>query len=65
MKDNVSTKDFSALSGAEVVRYNNSGEYRIWNHAKAVDLNYGGRIRGNMHYKEDKWNVQINPINIV
>ena len=65
LKDNVSTKDFSALSGAEVVRYNNSGEYRIWNHAKAIDLNYGGRIRGNMHYKEDKWNVQINPINIV
>lgn len=65
LKDNISTKDFSALSGAEVVRYSNSGEYRIWNHAKAVDLNYGGRIRGNMQYKEDKWNVQINPLNIV
>ena len=65
LKDNVSTKDFSALSGAEIVRYSNSGEYRIWNHAKAIDLNQGGRMRGNMHYKEDKWNVQINPLNIV
>lgn len=65
LKDNVSTKDFSALAGAEIVRYSNSGEYRIWNHAKAIDLNQGGRMRGNMHYKEDKWNVQINPLNIV
>ena len=24
-----------------------------------------GRLRGNMQYKEDKWYVQINPLNIV
>lgn len=60
------SKDYSKLSGAEIVRYENLNEYRIWNHAKAVDVNSpGGRIRGNMQYKEDKWNVQINPINIV
>ena len=59
------TKDFSALSGAEIVRYKNLDEYRIWNHAKAVDLNTETRLRGNMQYKEDKWNIQINPINFV
>lgn len=59
-------KDYSKLSGAEIVRYENLNEYRIWNHAKAVDVNDpGGRMRGNMQYKEDKWDVQINPINIV
>lgn len=65
LKDNIPTKDFSALSGAEIVRYENLDEYRIWNHAKAIDLNSGGRLRGNMQYKEDKWNVQINPLNLV
>lgn len=59
-------KNFSALAGGEIVRYKNSDEYRIQNHAKAVDIhNPEGRLRGNMQYKEDKWNVQINPINIV
>ncbi len=58
-------KDFSSLSGGEIVRYKTLDEYRIWNHAKAIDLNSKGRLRGNMQYKEDIWNVQINPINIV
>lgn len=58
-------KNFSALAGAEIVRYENLDEYRIWNHAKAVDIKENGILRGNMYYKEDKWNVQINPINFV
>lgn len=60
-------KDFSALSGAEIVKYDNLQEYRIWNHAKAIDIMdpTKGRLRGNMQYKEDKWCVQINPINLV
>lgn len=65
LKDNIQTKDFSALSGGEIIRNNKLDEYRIWNHAKAIDLNDKGRLRGNMHYKEDQWYVQINPLNIV
>lgn len=68
LKDGTSqSKDFSALSGAEIVRYNNLQEYRIWNHAKAINIadDTKGRIRGNMQYKEDKWCVQINPINLI
>lgn len=57
--------NFSALAGAEIVRYENLDEYRIWNHAKAVDIKENGLLRGNMYYKEDKWDVQINPINLV
>ena len=57
MKDNIPSRDFSALSGGEIVRYGNLDEYRIWNHAKAVDLQDSGRMRGNMQYKEDKWYV--------
>lgn len=65
MKDNIPTKDFSARTGAEIVRYENLGEYRIWNHAKAVNMHNSNRLRGNMHYKEDKWYIQINPLNLV
>lgn len=60
-----SSRDFSSMAGGEVVRYNTLGEFRIWNHAQAVDMIEKGRIHGNMHYREDKWYVQINPLNIV
>lgn len=59
-------KDYNNLSGSEIVYYDNLNEFRIWNHSKAVDIEEeGGRIRGNMNYQEDKWDVQINPIIIV
>lgn len=65
LKDDVNTKDFSAMAGAEIVHYKTPDEYRIWNHAKAVDIKENGRIRGNMSYIEDRWRVQINPINLI
>ena len=65
LKDGAPTKDFSALSGSEIVYYNNLDEYRLWEHSKAVDISKYGRLRGNMQYKEDLWDIQINPINIV
>lgn len=60
-------KDYSNLSGGEIIKYDTLDEYHIWNHAKAVNITdpEKGRLRGNMHYKEDKWYVQINPLNIV
>lgn len=66
-KDKYSKTDsnFSALAGAEIIKYDNLNEYHIWNHAKAVDVEKEGYLRGNMRYKEDKWQVQINPINYV
>lgn len=61
------SKDYSALAGGEIIRYDTLNEYHIWNHAKAIDISdpTKGRMRGNMQYKEDKWHVQINPLNIV
>ena len=61
------SKDYSALAGGEIIRYDTLNEYHIWNHTKAVDVSdpTKGRMRGNMQYKEDKWHVQINPLNIV
>ncbi len=62
------SKNFSALAGGEIVWNKHTNTYSIWNHAKAVDIHdftKGGRMRGNMQYKEDKWDVQINPLNFV
>lgn len=65
LKDGSNTKDFSALAGGEIVYYKTLDEYRIWNHTKAINMQTKGRLRGNMQYNEDKWLVQINPINVI
>lgn len=65
LQDGANTKDFSRLAGAEIVHYDLLDEYRIWNHAKAVNMKDSGRLYGNMQYQEDAWYVQINPINLV
>lgn len=65
---NMFAKDYNYdnLSGTELVHYKKLDEYRLVNHVKAVDIrDKGGQLRGNMQYKEDKWDVQINPINYV
>lgn len=60
-------KDYSALSGAELILYRNLNEIRILNNCEAINIKTHpqGRLRGNMEYKEDLWNIQINPINYV
>ena len=60
--------DYRHLSGAEIVYYPNRQEYRIWNHAMAVnldDLNQDDSrsiIAANCQYLEDRWKITINPI---
>jgi hypothetical protein len=42
-------KNYDTLSGAEVVWDEVTNTYKIWSHAKAVNVNgAGGRLRGNM-----------------
>ena len=54
--------DYNYLTGTELIRNKKLNEYRLCNHVKAVDIT-NGILRGNMNYKEDKWDIQINPIN--
>lgn len=58
-------KDYSYLSGTELVHYDNLNEYRMWTHIKGSEINKVGRLRGNMWYQEDKWFVQIPSVNFV
>lgn len=54
--------DYSELSGTEIIHYDKLQEFRLQEHVKAVDITKQGRLRGNMHYLGDYWNIQINPI---
>ena len=60
--------DYRHLSGSELVHYPTRQEYRIWNHAKAIDLNdlrqddARSLIASNCQYLEDRWKITINPI---
>ena len=60
--------DYRHLSGAEIVYYPTRQEFRVWNHAMAVDLKDLSQddarsiIAGNCEYLEDRWKVTINPI---
>ena len=60
--------DYRHLSGAEIVYYKTRQEFRIWNHAMAVDLDDLSQddarsiIAGNCRYLEDRWKITINPI---
>lgn len=64
LKDGTDTKDYSSMAGCEVIKYNRLNEYRLCNHVKAIDLNKNNRIISNMQYNEDKWKVQLTPINL-
>ena len=60
--------DYDHLAGAEIVYYPTRNEFRIWNHAEAIDVNSLNSelatsiIKANCRYLEDKWLVTINPI---
>lgn len=57
-------KDYVNLSGSEIVYNEKLDEFRVWTHVKAADIKDPriGRLRGNMNYQGDVWNIQINPI---
>lgn len=56
------SRDYMHLSGAEISYDNLLGEYKVWNHSKGVNAKKYGRLRGNMEYKEDMWDIQINSL---
>ena len=60
--------NYDHLAGAEIVYYPTRHEFRIWNHAEAIDMDSLDQnlatsvIKANCRYLEDKWLVNINPI---
>lgn len=55
------SKDFKNLSGTEIV--STSDGLKLQEHCIAADMRKVGRLRGNMYFQENRWFIQINPIN--
>ena len=51
-------KDYQNLSGSEIV-INGNNEFGICIHIRGNDINKAGRLRGNMLYQGDIWQIQI------
>ena len=49
--------EYADKAGAEILYNELLNEFRIVNHVQGVDLAKYGRLRGNMHYREDGWYV--------
>lgn len=59
-----SDRDYSRLSGSEIIRYEDLNQYNIATHVKNLPIPKYGIIKGNSYYQEDEWYVQIPSINI-
>ena len=59
-----SDRDYSRLSGSEIVRYEDLNQYNITTHVKNLPIPKHGIIKGNSYYQEDEWYIQIPSINI-
>ncbi len=59
--------NYKYLAGGEIVKDSSTKDYHIQNHVRATNIasEKQGLLRGNMLYKEDKWYVQISPLNIL
>lgn len=58
-------RDYRNLSGSEIIRDKQLNEYRIRTHIKNTPITNSGRLRGNSHYKEDRWKIQIPSISFM
>lgn len=59
-----SDRDYSRLSGSEIIRYEDLNQYNIATHVKNLPIPKHGVIKGNSYYQEDEWYIQIPSINI-
>lgn len=57
-------RDYSRLSGSEIIRYEDLNQYNIATHVKNLPIPRHGIIKGNSYYQEDEWYIQIPSINI-
>jgi hypothetical protein len=64
----VATKNYSDypnITGCELYWEPSLNQFSLCNHVKGRDVKEVGRTRGNMQYSNDKWYIQITPINII
>ena len=65
LQNSKSGRDYQNLSGSELYWDKDLNDFRIITHIKNSPINKVGRLRGNSHYKEDRWDIQIPSINLI
>ena len=67
MIDKIGSRDYSELSGTEVIWDKVLNEFNLTTHIKnqPMDSIEQGALRGNSRYREDRWEIQIPPINLM
>ena len=56
---NKKNMDYENLSGSEIVWNRDLNQFNIVTHIKNSPINIVGRVKGNSHYKEGMWDIQI------
>lgn len=57
--------DYPNLTGGEIQWDQTLDQFSICNHVKCRDIKEVGRVRGNIQYVNDKWTIQISPLNVI
>lgn len=57
--------DYPNLTGGEIQWDPTLDQFSICNHVKCRDIKEVGRVRGNIQYVNDKWTIQISPLNVI
>lgn len=65
MLDRTGSRDYSELSGTEIVWDKTLNEFNLTTHIKNQPLDQYGTLRGNSRYLEDRWEIQIPSFNLM
>lgn len=65
MLDSTNSRDYSELSGSEILWDKTLNEFLVSTHIKNQPVTDFTYLRGNSWYKEDRWNVQIPSITLM
>lgn len=65
MLSNSDDYDFKNLSGSEIKWNRKNNQFDIVTHIKNSPIDKHGRLRGNSHYKEGRWDIQIPSISLM
>lgn len=57
--------DYPNITGGEIQWDQTLDQFSICNHVKCRDIKEVGRSRGNIQYVNDKWSIQISPLNVL
>jgi len=64
-QDSIGTSNptIDSLRRINIIKHNKTNELSVQIYQKGCNMSQYGRLKGNMQYVEDAWDIQIHPIN--